>query len=320
MSIHDLWTWQNASWREAARLRHPEIDLDHLYLGLIAQGGNAAQVLGAHGLTLTSAREAVRDLSADELAGLGIDVRTLRQPPPRGTAQLHHGAVGDIPLSERAREFAVTARSVRTNLATLHALLDEPSGRVRRLLIWDGADPDAVLRTAAQREGSDRGFAELVEADPDLLPRPHRAVRYRQYVSAAPLDVAEVIADPEVLTSWAVESEDVVRGDGQVVLTRHGQGSRSMTLRWTVERSVEAHRPVVTWRQTITGGPRDGEPLAYDRFDLSPQGPGSEVTRTCGVRTWRLLGRLLGPVTVRLTGLGMPVAMQNIACAVADRG
>lgn len=318
MSIHHLWTWQMAAWREAARLRHPEIDLDHLYLGLLAQGGPAAQLLGGHGITLASARHAVRELTVEELAGLGIDTRSMLQPPPRPTTQLHHGAVGEIPMSERARELAVTARSVRTNLATLHALLDEPSGRVRRLLTWDGADPDAV-RTEAHDHGSDRGSAELVEADPALLPRSTRAVRYRQYVSAAPDDVADVIADPDILSSWAVKPEDVIRCDGQAVLTRHGRGSKTMTLRWTVHRSTGPDGPVVTWRQTITGGPHDGQPLTYDRYDLRPQGRGSEVTRTRGIRTRRLLGRLLTPATARLAGLGMPVALQNIAYAVADR-
>lgn len=317
MGIHHLWTWQNAAWREAARLRHPEIDLDHLYLGLLAQGGTAARLLGSHGITLASAREAVRDSTAAELARLGIDARALVQPPPRSTAQLHHGAVGDIPLSQRARQFGVTARSVRTDLATLRALLDEPSGRVRRLLAWDGADPDAV-RTGTQVEASGRA-AELVEADPALLPRPHRAVRYRQYVSAVTDEVADVVADPDVLTTWAVRPEDVIGGGGQDVRTRSGRASEELTLRWTVERSSGPGGPVVTWRQTITGGPHDGQPLGYDRFDLRPQGSGTEVVRTRGLRTWRPLGRLLAPVTARLVGLGMPVASQDIAYAVADR-
>ena len=318
MGIHHLWTWQNAAWREAARLRHPEIDLDHLYLGLLAQGGAAAELLGRSGITLASAREAVRDLTAAELASLGIDARALVQPPPRSVAQLHHGAVGDVPLSQRARELAVTARSVRTDLATLRALLDEPSGRVRRLVTRNGADPDALhAGTQAQRDGRDS--PERVEADPALLPRPHSAVRYRRYVSAAPDEVAEVIADPDVLTSWAIRPEDVVRCDGQDVRTRSGRGSRTMTLRWTVERSDGPDGPVVTWRRFLTGGPHDGQPLTYDRLELRPQGLGSEVTRTQGLRAWRPLGRLLAPVTARLVGLGMPVASQNIAYAVADR-
>lgn len=319
MGIHHLWTWQNAAWREAARLRHPEIDLDHLYLGLLAQGGTAAQLLGRSGITLASAREAVRDLTAAELAGSGIDARTELQPPPRSTAQLHRGAVGDIPLSQRARELAGTARSVRTSLMTLRALLDEPSGRVPHLLTRNGVDPDAV-RTGTAVEGDDRGSAEPVEADPALLPRPRCAVRYRQYVSAAPADVADVIADPDVLTTWAVRPEDVVQRDGQEVRTRSGRGSKAMTLRWTVERSTGPDGPVVTWRRSITGGPHEGQPQAYDRFELRPQDLGSVVIRTQGLRTWGSLGRLLAPVKARLVGLGMPVASQNIAYAVADRG
>ena len=53
-----------ASWREAARLRAAEVDLEHLYLGLIAVGGSAARLLGRHGTAGTKAgpqrRKAVR--------------------------------------------------------------------------------------------------------------------------------------------------------------------------------------------------------------------------------------------------------------------
>ena len=39
-------TVANAAWREATRWRHPDIDVDHAFLGLIAAGGPAAALLG----------------------------------------------------------------------------------------------------------------------------------------------------------------------------------------------------------------------------------------------------------------------------------
>lgn len=41
--------WTSAAYLEAARVRTPEIDIDHLYLGLLAVGGQAARLLGATG-------------------------------------------------------------------------------------------------------------------------------------------------------------------------------------------------------------------------------------------------------------------------------
>ena len=65
-------TWVNAAWSEAARLRHRQIEPEHLLLGLIVQGGRAAAILGAHGVTLARARTAVDALADADLARVGI--------------------------------------------------------------------------------------------------------------------------------------------------------------------------------------------------------------------------------------------------------
>ena len=79
LSLANLWT--TAAYREALRTRAPELDLDHLYLGLLAFGGSAARVLGHHGITLRSARQRVADAAASDLARLGIDASDVPASP-----------------------------------------------------------------------------------------------------------------------------------------------------------------------------------------------------------------------------------------------
>ena len=57
---------------EAARTRVSEIDIDHLYLGLLAVGGQAARILGRHGVSLSTARRRVRESLTSDLDALGL--------------------------------------------------------------------------------------------------------------------------------------------------------------------------------------------------------------------------------------------------------
>lgn len=59
---------------EAARLRHADIDTDHLLLGVLAAGGEDARRLAAQGVTLAAAREACVRLQRDDLGLLGVVV------------------------------------------------------------------------------------------------------------------------------------------------------------------------------------------------------------------------------------------------------
>ena len=54
-------TWLEAMHAEAARLRHREVEPEHMLLGLLAQGGTAAAVLAAQGVTLARARAAIKE-------------------------------------------------------------------------------------------------------------------------------------------------------------------------------------------------------------------------------------------------------------------
>jgi ATP-dependent Clp protease ATP-binding subunit ClpA len=75
--------------QEAKRLRHPDIGLEHVLLGLIAATpGAASTALIAHGLTLSASRTRVAELvadasgerlDADALAAIGVDLGQVRR-------------------------------------------------------------------------------------------------------------------------------------------------------------------------------------------------------------------------------------------------
>ena len=88
MSMLLVSRWTGAAHLEAARTRTTEIDVDHLYLGLLAVGGQAARILGRHGVSLTSARRRVRESLTDDLSALGLDAATDILPPPRAARDL----------------------------------------------------------------------------------------------------------------------------------------------------------------------------------------------------------------------------------------
>ena len=98
-------TWLEAMHAEAARLRHQEVEPEHMLLGLLAQGGTAAAVLAAQGVTLTRARAAIDDMAHADLARVGISLPDALRPAPISAEELTVRAGGEIPLSDAAAEF-----------------------------------------------------------------------------------------------------------------------------------------------------------------------------------------------------------------------
>ncbi|GAB3700121.1 Clp protease N-terminal domain-containing protein [Mariniluteicoccus flavus] len=71
-TLDDFLVTYAAAATEAARLRHAEVDIDHLLLGLLAAGGEPARRLAAQGVTLAAARGACVRLQGEDLGALGI--------------------------------------------------------------------------------------------------------------------------------------------------------------------------------------------------------------------------------------------------------
>lgn len=314
MSMLLVSRWTGAAHLEAARTRTTEIDVDHLYLGLLAVGGQAARILGRHGVSLSSARERVRESLTDDLNALGLDAAAAVLPPPKAARDLDFT---DWRATGRAHDLVNQVKLKDGTCAALATLIAEPSGVVRRLLVADGVDPDAL--TAELAAVTDEPDAvERVAADPALLPPPARAARLRHYLSSPPEKVADALADPALLATWAYDPRKSEVGDGGETI-RHIRGRKTMTVRVHHTRRREGDADVVTWIHELVDGPHAGQPLRYDRFAILPAPGGSELVHTAGQRNFGPLGRLAAPLFDWFSRFGMAYGAQRIGLEVADR-
>lgn len=306
--------WGNASWREAARVRAAEVDLDHLYLGLLAIGGSAAQLLGRRGITLTSARRRAREAMQEDLARLGLTDADDVLPPPLSIKDLGEG---DWRPAPRTKELLDEVGKAPDTYALLVALLQEPSGTVRRLVAADGVVPQDLVPEL--KAGADDPYsAEGVPVIPGLLPGPARASRVRHFVPAPPEAVADALSDPAILALWAYAPEQATV-DAAGTTVRYERGRKSMTVRHRVSRARESDAEVVTWVADMLDTRYAGQPLSYDRFEARPAPGGTELALTRGRRTFGVLGALIAPIVGLFNGWGMLHSMQVLAFVIADR-
>lgn len=303
--------WSKAALHEAARTRATDVDVDHLYLGLLALGGSAARVLGRHGVTLASARGRVREQQATDLARLGVPGAEALTPRPLRHDELDHAEWRPTPRAQAIHEAAARASDTGT---LLDALIHESSGTVRRLLAAEGVDATALLAELA-RADDDRLVVERAPLSHDLLPAPATARRVRLFVPVPPDAAATALADPTLLRAWAIPPGAEASADG-LTLT-HRRGSKAMTTRFHVERHREADAEVVTWRQELLE-PHAGENLRVERFELRQAPGGAELVRVSSYRRWGVLGRLLAPVFDRIGGWGMLHGTQGLGFAVVE--
>ncbi len=313
MSLPLATYWPTAAWREAARVGAPKVDVDHLYLGLIGVGGEAARLLGRHGVTLASARSRVRESLDTDLATLGLDAAGVQLPP---LTRLDR--IGEPPLAytDRAGALIRTAVKLPDTYSALVALLQEPSGTVRRLVAADGLAPQQLVPEL--KEGSEESLsAEPTELRPGLLPGPGYAQRYRLFVSVPPDALADAIADPEHLAWWSYDPAKAKTGDDPATVTHHA-GRRTLSVHSRVTRTSEADAEVITWLHSDAADP-DAGPLRHDRFEVRGAPGGSDLTWTAGHRTVGALGALTAPVTKRFAAWGMAHSALAVAFAAAEQ-
>ncbi len=303
--------WTNAAYRESARVGAAEIDIDHLYLGLLALGGAAARLLGRHGVSLNSARQRVRETEDADLAALGIDPGP--GVPPRPLLDL-----GDPRLrwTPRGKTLFDDAAKAPDTYAALVALLKEETGTIRRLLVADDVAPNDLVPELKQ--GDDDPYApEHVRAEPGRLPAPARAMRLTRFVSVAPDAVADALEDSGSLTWWAYSPDSPrVEHDGEQVTFHHGR--RTLVLRYHVTRRIEGEAIVVTWIAEAVGGKHGGEAILHDRFEIRPAPGGSDLIRTSTRRTFGVLGRIFAGLNDRFAGWGVIHTTQAIAYGAAE--
>jgi hypothetical protein len=305
--------WLNASAHEAGRVGAAAIDVDHLYLGLLGIGGAAARLLGAHGVTLTTARARTQEMLATDLGVLGLAHGEGVIPPPR--AQSDEAWPTD--LRERARALVAASGKSPDTFALLVLLLQEPSGIIRRLVHADGVLPQDLA--APLKEGSDEPYSTVRAAvTPGLLPEPAFARSVTHFIAEPPQRVIAALRDPAALALLVPASDDgqdPTAPEGAVVTGLGGR--RSLRLRAHL-RAEEAGEDL-TWVWEMLDTAWSGQNLTYHRF-LAHEAPGgTDLTHTLGYRTFGVLGRLIEPFTRHAAGgMGLMQQRYTLAAFIAE--
>ena len=312
-------TWLEAMHAEAVRLRHREVEPEHMLLGLLAQGGTAAAVLAAQGVTLTRARAAIEEMAHADLARVGISLPDALRPAPISVEELTAEVGGEIPLSDAAAEFIDnTGASFSTSAQALQALISSSTvslqSPVVRLLAHCGVDV-GYLRTElseiAADEESARGRYRMTDEYRGL----DRVLSQERFISAPVAQLAALLRDPDRLTWWALPRQQLVEVLSDGAVQRVEGRRRTVFLRWRLETSVAAR---VTWSCSVVSGPRDGEVAFVKDLHLIEAPGGTRVRLVLAHRTWGRLGTLLYPIVWRGTRLGLENTLAGIARAAAE--
>ena len=312
-------TWLEAMHAEAVRLRHREVEPEHMLLGLLAQGGTAAAVLAAQGVTLTRARAAIEEMAHADLARVGISLPDALRPAPISVEELTAEVGGEIPLSDAAAEFIDnTGASFSTSAQALQALISSSTvslqSPVVRLLAHCGVDV-GYLRTElseiAADEESARGRYRMTDEYRGL----DRVLSQERFISAPVAQLAALLRDPDRLTWWALPRQQLVEVLSDGAVQRVEGRRRTVFLRWRLETSVAAR---VTWSCSVVSGPRDGEVAFVKDLHLIEAPGGTRVRLVLAHRIWGRLGALLYPIVWRGTRLGLENTLTGIARAAAE--
>lgn len=292
--------WVAAAVREAQRVRAARVEVEHLYVALLIVGGEAAKVLGSHGITLASARA-----RADELPG------------EKETAEVPDGpqTEGYWVASDVAKGIVEDSGSAVDTVDLLKRLLREPSNRVRTLVEADGVD-SAALYTELRESPGDDYVPYDVQPDP-LLREPAFARRMGTFVSAEPEVVVSALLDPAVLRTFAWREGHEVSDDG-LVGTKSRRGKRT-TLRADVERTTDDGADVVVWTFTALDGRHRDEVTKYERFEVRPLPGGADVVREQGYRVEGFFGQFVHSATKDTGSWDLVFGGHQMAAYVAHR-
>lgn len=182
-----------AAMEEASRVGQRTADIDHLFLALVMNEQRAGHVLRGLGITLDSAREAIGEQHADQLASLGIE---MPEPEP-GRIVFHE--TGGYDWSDRALDIIKRANEARKGgdaAAVLRELVTEPSGLIAAVLTRLGTTPDAVA-TRLDEAGPPNTYPTSHVVSSGRLSRTSEA-----FAPAPERLVWELLTDPARMPEW----------------------------------------------------------------------------------------------------------------------
>lgn len=131
-----------AAMEEASRFGLRKADIEHLFLALAISDQSAGRTLRDLGITIHSARVAVKEQHDEQLASLGLNSAF-----PEGERIVFHETDGYEWTARAANLLAKSAGKGKSGdaSAVLRELLAEPSGLIHDILGRLGTSPDAVL-------------------------------------------------------------------------------------------------------------------------------------------------------------------------------
>lgn len=320
-TVNHYLTWLGAMYSEAARLRHREIEPEHMLLGLLAQGGTAAAVLAAQGVTLARARSAVDKMADADLARVGISVSGSLRPAPVAVDDLNRYVGSDIPLSQAAADLMSTrGTSFTTSGQALQALISSPAASpqspVVRLLAHCGVDVERLRaelsETAVARKPASGRYRVTDEYSSYGL---DRILSQERFVSAPVAHLAALLSDPDRLTWWALPREQLAEALSDGAVQRVEGRRRTGFMRWRLETATPSR---ITWSCTAVSGRHDGEAVFVKDLHLTEAPGGTRVRLALAHRTWGCLGPLLYRFSWRWNRLGLENTLIGIARAAAE--
>lgn len=313
----------NAAWREAARFRHPETDVDHLLLGLVSAGGSAAALLGRFGVTLSDARAAVLGARRDT-GSLGIDASRLPEPEPLAIADLHVDSAGEIPTAHRAQALLDAMPRTWSENDLLVALVAEPSETARDILARCGVDADAIAEEARTAAPFGASEPRRCSPDPDLTAPHHRtttfALQIEHMISAPAETVRRAATDPRLARIWLNYGDQAAIVDGTLQMSMEKRGRRQTHVLNNVIDSPAGDAFRVVWQVTLHAPYNrwDGVDGGYHELLLRAVPGGTMAEYTYAGRTFGRLRTVVAPIAHLGQAAAMPHRMQNLAFVTAD--
>ena len=296
----------SAAMEEVVELGHPEVDLDHLLVGLLVTGGPSASCLMAAGVDLTSLRRAVQHLQETDARALGVQVPA---PPPAVSASRAAQGPGEVPWGSRALAVMRSAPHDEDDRALLRALLDDQGRRVQRVLSEVGVDVEDLrtsLATTATTAIPDLP-GEVAKAMAVLGPERERTTASTTHEVPVGADaVWSLVGDLRRRPEWdpAVTG---VRDDDGVPRLVYGNGRRTRTVGVLTERTGQRS---VMWRE-VWGD--DEHVTAVMHLAVAPAGAGSRLRLDTSTTLRTRRGRALRPLAQwaaasRVRWLGQSIA------------
>lgn len=306
----EIYHIRSAATVEALTFGHPEVDVEHLLLGLMIVDGPSAEALTRAGIDLAAIRSAIADVQARDVGELGIDLA----PPPRSALRASGRIGNDLPLNDRARHLIETSSYRGDDREFLRVLLDDDSKRVQRLIDHLGVDV-GDLRDSTERAPlpistpSPPDCAQPTAAIPGVAPAGSVWLQasFTQDLSVPVNRVWPVISDLSRRPEWDPSCSAVGTDDhGRGLLTRPGGDVVTQTL---IEDVTERE---ITWRHVSSTGAPEIFQIVVTPID---GGTRLQLRRhwTVRGRVWRMLGAALAGMVrtqlrVQAQGIGQAAA------------